>query len=802
MTDVLQTENRTRYEYLERLDAGQSVAQVWLAVDLRLDSRVIIKKYGLNSDMRTAALEYGAERDALVRGLPFVPRIRDTFQEPDGILYLVRDEVPGRSLRRIIEQDGRMHYERACRAARAAALIAHRFHIDEPHPLAIGDLQAPNFIVENDDTLWFVGGGSTALLAKERGHRTHPQISRYAYAAPELSTGATIRSDIWGVGSLLFYLLTGATPPSEGADAALTQLYSLVAGLPDEIGHFLRKTMSVAPEDRFDSAESAAEALRLLALVQPATARRSYIPTLPPLTVRRIATSESPVVHALRRGDARELGWARLSNMSASMKTAIYSKELTALPTLDIVPFAHQLETARRVLTTPTMSGGAILADEVGLGKTIEALIILQELRARQLAENTLIVAQPQGVLTWEEETHSRIRTSAYERGFRIYESPADAGYPLLIVSAATLRLPRHREALSSKMYDLVIADEAHTLSGSDGKPNALGRAIASLSRRRVLLLTATPVRRRLRELYTLASIIRPGFFGTMEDFVDRFEAPTDRADAERRALRAVLDGIMVRHRRRDLPDLAFPTRSYRTLAFSASRSSNVAAGKTRALMQYITKAAHDRRIVLFSSDQHERLALASSLQKALPHRKVFVFGGDRHARRNVSRAFRDSSGAILIAGDNGTEGMNWQSAEVVVHCDIPWSPSIWEQRVGRVYRLGQRGSHVEIVHLVMPGGRDEAVLSLYEHAMGLFDLAIGEVASLLDYLPDPQDRDVQVRLERAFRDGGIRHSFQGGNGAYNSLTRYRAAINDAKRQYAAECEQSDLLDEMFGLGQ
>jgi serine/threonine protein kinase len=782
------------------MDAGQSAVQVWSAVDLRLDSRVIIKKFGVDSDMRAAALEYGAERDALVRSLPFVPRLRDTFQTADGVLYLVRDEVPGRSLRKIVEQDGPMRYDRACRAARAAALIAHRFHIDEPHPLALGDLQAANFIVEDDDILWFVGGGSTSVLSRDRGHWSPVQLSRFAYAAPELPSGATVRSDVWGIGALLFYLLTGAPPPADGADSVLTQLYDLVPALPDEIGHFLREAMATDPEERFDSAEVVADGLRVLSMVQPPAPRQASIPKMPPLALRKITISESPVVHSLRRGDSHSLAWAKLSNQSANLRTAIHSSELTALPTLDIVPFAHQLETAKRVLTTPTMSGGAILADEVGLGKTIEALIVLQELRARQLAENTLIVAQPQGVLTWEEETHSRIRSSAYESGFRIYENPSDAGYPLLIVSAATLRIAKHRQALASKRYDLVIADEAHTLTGADGKPNALGRAIASLSRRRVLLLTATPVRRRLRELYTLVSIIRPGFFGMMEEFVERFEAPTDRADAERRALRAVLDGIMVRHRRRELPDLAFPTRSYRTLAFSATRSSNVAAGKSRALLEYIHRAAAGKRLVLFSSNQAERLALVHTLQRALTDRKVYLFGGDRNARRNVSRAFRDSTGAILVAGDNGTEGMNWQSAEVVVHCDIPWSPSIWEQRVGRVYRLGQRGSHVEIVHLVMPGSRDEAVLGLYEHAMGLFDLAIGEVASLLDYLPDPQDRDVHVRLERAFKDAGIRHGFQGGNAAYASLGRYRKALGDARRQYAAECEQSDVLDMMFGL--
>lgn len=801
MIDAIQKQLAARYNFLERLDSGQSLAQVWRAVDTHLATRVIIKVYGFNSSARIAALLYAAERDTLVRGLPYVPRLRDTVVENGRIFSIVRDEAPGHSLRKVVEQSGPMRYDRACKAVRAAALIAHRFHTDEPHPLALGDLQAPNFIAENDETLWFVGGGATAPLGRDRGGWSTSSLPRFAYVAPELSGGPTVRTDVWGIGALLYYLLSGEPAPAEGGDDAFTALRSRVKNLPDEIAHFIRRTMAPNPEERLPTALACADALKIL-LTLKAPVALCAVPPLPPLTIRRIDIDESPVAHAVLRSEPGSLAWAKLADLASAMKASTCSGELSALPSLDILPYDHQLETAKRVLSTPTMAGGAILADEVGLGKTIEALIILQELRARQLADNVLIVAQPQGVLNWYEEVRNRLRFSPYENRFRVYEGIADAGYPLLIVSAAALRLPGHRQALSAKRYDVVVADEAHTLTGVDGQPNALGRAIAALSRRRVLLLTATPVRRRLRELYTLASLIRPGFLGTLDEFVERFEPSTERAEAERRALRAILEGIMVRHRRRDLVGLDFPSRTYRTLVYSASRSSQVAGAVAKPLAGYLSKLDPARRVVVFAADNALRKEIALHLQRSLPDRNILLFGDTRPNRRSATQAFWETAGSILVSGDAGAEGMNWQCADVVVHCDIPWNPSVWEQRVGRVYRLGQRGSGVDIVHLVAPGSRDEAVLALYEHSMGLFDLAMGEAASLLDCLPDPQDRDVQSRLDQAFQTAGVRHSFRGGSAAFNALDRYRAAITAARQQYAEECRQADILDGIFGLHQ
>ena len=338
-------------------------------------------------------------------------------------------------------------------------------------------------------------------------------------------------------------------------------------------------------------------------------------------------------------------------------------------------------------------------------------------------------------------------------------------------------------------------------MSGDDGKPNAHGRAVMSMTRRRTLLLTATPVRRRLRELYTLVTMIRPGFLGTMADFVTRFETPTSHGEIERRALRAILESIMIRQRRRDLTEISFPECAYRTLEYTPARRDTTGnSARARVLAEYLSGLERGRSTLVFMSDASERAELAASIAKLTPGRAVTIFGGDRDERRRLSTAFHHTGGAVMLAGDSESEGMNWQTADVVIHADLPWDPCAWEQRVGRVYRLGQRARRIEIVHMIVPGSRDEAVLRLFRDDLGLFELAVGETASLLDHLPDPADRNVKLQIEKAFHHARVHPGVRDSERVHAALDDYRQVVACGREAYASTCRQSDALDEIFGL--
>src|ERR1039458_7444160 len=139
---------------------------------------------------------------------------------------------------------------------------------------------------------------------------------------------------------------------------------------------------------------------------------------------------------------------------------------------LPFEPFEHQLHTASVVLQR--MSGRAILADEVGLGKTIEAGIVVSELRLRGLARRVLVLAPTGLVAQWGEEL---------ERKFAIPTVVADRmGWmdtqllsariedPVVLASLATARRSPLRDLLTEVEWDLVVVDEAHRVRNPDRK--------------------------------------------------------------------------------------------------------------------------------------------------------------------------------------------------------------------------------------------------------------------------------------------------------------------------------------------
>src|ERR1035441_6315825 len=194
----------------------------------------------------------------------------------------------------------------------------------------------------------------------------------------------------------------------------------------------------------------------------------------------------------------------------------------------------------------------AILADEVGLGKTIEACLILCELSYRRLLRHTLILVPPGLVEQWAEEVDRKfalpsliLGSEAWERQLR----PWDA--PLIIASLATARRVGWCDAVTGIDWDLVIADEAHRLRNPQ---SASANLVKALRTRRLLLLTATPVENRLEDLFHLVNLVRPGLLGTQQAFRRTYAARKAGEYAGNvEALQRQMREVMIRHRRSEV---------------------------------------------------------------------------------------------------------------------------------------------------------------------------------------------------------------------------------------------------------
>jgi SNF2 family DNA or RNA helicase len=247
------------------------------------------------------------------------------------------------------------------------------------------------------------------------------------------------------------------------------------------------------------------------------------------------------------RGDAeRWAGWAGTDHL-----ISLHSLR-------GVERFPHQIKACLKVMRD--LNGRAILADEVGLGKTIEAGIILKEYLLRGAVRTILVLVPASLCEQWRAELWEK-----FELDFVVSRGPAGqwGRHPLVISSLETARHERHRRRVRGANYDMVVVDEAHRLRNH----LTLGwKFINDLNPRYLLLLTATPVQNDLRELYNLATLVRPGTVGTFSQFRRDFLSGNDkRTPRNTPRLRGLLESVMIRTRRGDT-NLTFAPRNVETL--------------------------------------------------------------------------------------------------------------------------------------------------------------------------------------------------------------------------------------------
>ncbi|RBN38453.1 ATP-dependent helicase, partial [Priestia megaterium] len=130
----------------------------------------------------------------------------------------------------------------------------------------------------------------------------------------------------------------------------------------------------------------------------------------------------------------------------------------------DLTPLPHQLEVAKQVVET--MNGKAILADEVGLGKTIEAGLILKEYMIRGLVKKVLILVPASLVSQWAMELNQKFYIPAVPQRKSYVWDQCD----IVVSSIDTAKRSPHREIVLEQDYDLIIIDEAHKLKNNKTK--------------------------------------------------------------------------------------------------------------------------------------------------------------------------------------------------------------------------------------------------------------------------------------------------------------------------------------------
>ena len=520
--------------------------------------------------------------------------------------------------------------------------------------------------------------------------------------------------------------------------------------------------------------------------------------------------------------------------------------ELLCLPTLtDVAPHWYQIETVRKVLRT--YRGRVLLADEVGLGKTIEAGMIVKEYVLRGMAGRILILTPAALVGQWREEMAGKFGLHfATTHDTRLREDP-DGFWrqDCIIASIAAARRKEHAAILTECAFDAVVVDEAHHLRDQAG---ASYRLVSALQKRFLLLLSATPVQNNLIELYNLLTLLKPGIFRTQKEFRAQYMLPgRPREPVNQDRLRELMRGVMIRNTRA-LAALRLPRRHAATqrltpgteeagcyAALGALVRANAAGGAQRLTAQHLltaggsspaAAAAALTRCADRAADPAPWRALAArygavgtgckeaalvALLARNPDEKKIVFvhqrasqehlaavltrRGIRHVRFDggMSGPEKDRAVAafgadipVLLASESGGEGRNLQFCNTLINFDIPWNPMAIEQRIGRIDRIGQVRD-VFVFNLVTAGTIEDAVLRILDEKINMFELVVGEVGAILGELAEDGDFSTLVL------DAWLAATEDARSAAFAGL---ETRLLDARRHY----EDARTLDEaLFG---
>jgi SNF2 family DNA or RNA helicase len=448
--------------------------------------------------------------------------------------------------------------------------------------------------------------------------------------------------------------------------------------------------------------------------------------------------------------------------------------------------YEYQVEAAKRVVYE--LGGRALLADEVGLGKTIEAGLIMLELIMVRDTESILILTPASLVNQWYREFKEKFdleflrnpRGDQWRTATRILTSIDRAK-----------REPR-RTVLTNRSFDLLVVDEAHSLKNAATLNHRLVKGIES---EQLLLLSATPLQNDLVELYNLGSLVRPDLFGTEGQFRRKYliDKRTPR-DVEK--LKKLLSKVMIRNNRESVK-LQFSERQAALLPIALSSAEQYLYDEvTQALRRQYWQKENSRSILplltlqreICSSTaalvgtlnnlsgptlqgERERLARladgveewskAETLEALVPTigQKVIVFTEFRATQQQLARRlqkegirvttfhggltaeqkdaaqeeFRKET-QVLISTECGGQGLNLQFCPNVVNYDLPWNPMRVEQRIGRVHRLGQK-RRVRIYNLCARNTIEEHIVRLLDQKIDLFRRVVGNLDLILRQL-------------------------------------------------------------------
>ncbi|HWG26468.1 DEAD/DEAH box helicase [Actinospica sp.] len=376
-----------------------------------------------------------------------------------------------------------------------------------------------------------------------------------------------------------------------------------------------------------------------------------------------------------------------------------------------------------------------VLGDEMGCGKTVEAIAALAHLRAGG-ARHFLVICPASVLVNWMREVASHSSLRAH----RLHGSKREAGVRAWIrgggVGVTTFEALQGLELPRDVTVSMLVVDEAHYVKNPDTLRSAAVRAWTDRVER-VLFLTGTPMENRVEEFRNLVGYLQPELVGSIGE-ID--------AVAGSEAFRRAVGPAYLRRNQEDvlseLPELvqvdewcecgpedeeayreAVAARNFMAMRRAAYASGDPAvSAKLRRLVEIVDEAeANGRKVVVFSYFRDVLDLVCETLgERAVgpltggvpPTRRQEMVDGFSAAKRHAVLASQIQAGGV---------GLNMQAASVVILCEPQVKPTLETQAIARAHRMGQI-RRVQVHRLLAADSVDQRMLEILEAKKELFD--------------------------------------------------------------------------------
>ncbi|MHB1001054.1 MAG: SNF2-related protein [Armatimonadota bacterium] len=430
---------------------------------------------------------------------------------------------------------------------------------------------------------------------------------------------------------------------------------------------------------------------------------------------------------------------------------------------------------------------GGCLADDMGVGKTVQALVFLQSLRESGHAQTADLLVMPKSLLdNWEREAHRftpNLRVHIHTGLSRSTDVADFDKYDLVLTTYGIMR--RDLELLREYKFHYVILDESQAIKNP---VSITGKAARCLNCSHRLALTGTPVENTINDLWSQFAFLNPGLLGTQDYFRKEFAGIIERegnTDAVRSLHSMVHPFILRRTKEQVAPEL--PPRierivycdmegsqlkiynqwrdRYRSMLLGELKDESIqnirmkilegllrlrqicihpalvvddykgSSAKMDILMETLdTLHSEGHKALIFSQFTSVLKIVQKELVKhKMPH--VYLDGQTMNRQDQVDKFQSDSSTRFfLISLKAGGVGLNLTAADYVIHLDPWWNPAVERQASDRTHRIGQ-DKPVFIHKLIAKGSVEEKILMLQDSKRELADKVITTESRLVKSL-------------------------------------------------------------------